>query len=1070
MTSPAFVPTVDARFAIGATPDDRLTFDQFAARLAADMIGGEIRSARITGASGLGKTRSVFEAVRAAGADYEPAMAARTIFCDYRHVSGGVLWDAANRFASHDTPLVLIVDECPRDEAKKLHDLAAATDSPLRVVTIDTDTRPLNVGDALSIDVLASEEELIKALVAALLPKAAQTDRDVIVELCAGFPRIAVLAATGIGDGVAFQSQTDAAEQILRGARLTNPDARRALGCLSLFQRLSYDRPPEAFDAVATQLARMNGDELYDHLVTAVEMELAGRYGGDLSAQPRPIANLLGLERLAHLRPSVIRRFLEKAPADQRQAMLSRFRYLSRSPTLGSVVQEMLGWGGPVNDPAQVLSPLGGEFLDAFVHVDPYGVAGTVHYAVVNTSIDDLAGVGEIEGVLNVLQRLAFRTDSFPNALRDLLKLSAAGPADGGGRAAEVVENLFHLHLSGTAAPSRDRYAVLDEALEDDDPRMRASALRALEGGLEVDRFMRSSGFEDLGQAPPAVDWSPTTQAETLDHIRSALTRLTAVRKAGGGLAERADQIVAGGLRRLLWPELIDALHAYIEVARGDRGFWSQGAKAIGDWLYFDRPSRPGPFGEAVRELYEALLPTDPVEQAVLFSQFWPADLRDPDLTYRVGAAVQDYEYSARRAAALATPLAADPPLLSRAIQRMATTKLNAPTPFTEALAPLVEDPEAVFAEALDALGEENEAGLSFVLSLLRSLDRAHPSASQKLAEMAQASPVLARRPITVYSALQLTPARLAEVAELVRLGEVAPDEAIPLSYGRSMDAFSIEDLQPLLDALVEQSANGGAWAAIEMLSMYFYDRKLTCAREAEVVRSVLLAPLGEGRSGGVSGHAYEVLVKKLDAGGGVDEGFAEGIAEQIIAFCQSGASEYGSSTVEALQSALAVVLQKAPEAVWVPLAAFYEVASRSERSRLFGAISKRSLLDERSGAFDAGLLFGVPYNRLEAWAAVDPKARIAFLISFVPILERSEEGDIDWHPAFQRLVDRFEDVRALRYALRERIFPRSWSGSLDAYLEPFIAPLTAWREHPTWGLWATETLDDINRALKAKW
>jgi hypothetical protein len=1070
MTSPAFVPTDDARFAIGDTPDDRLTFDQFAARLAADMIGGETRSARITGASGLGKTRSVFEAVRAAGSVYEPAMAARTIFCDYRHVSGGVLWDAANSFASHDTPLVLIVDECPREEAKKLHDLAAAADSPLRVVTIDTDTRPLSVDDALSVDVLASEEDLIKALVSALLPKAGQAERDVIVELCAGFPRIAILAARGIGDGSAFQSQTDAAEQILRGARLTDPDARRALGCLSLFQHLSYDCPPEAFDAVATQLARMNGDELYDHLVTALQMELAGRYGGDLAAQPRPIANLLGLERLAHLRPSVVRRFLEEAPANQRQAMLSRFRHLSRSPTLASVVQEMLAWGGSVSDPAQVLTPLGGEFLDAFVHVDPYGVARTVHYAVVNTPIDDLTGVGEIEGVLKVLQRLAFRPDSFPNALRDLLKLSAAGSAEGGGRAAEVVENLFHLHLSGTAAPSRDRYAVLDEALEDSDPRMRAIAVRALEGGLEVDRFMRSSGFEDLGQAPPAIDWSPSTPAETVEHIHSALTRLTNVRRGGGDLAERADQIVAGGLRRLLWPELIDAVRAYIDEARGDRGFWSQGAKAIGDWLYFDRSSRPGAFGEAVRQLYETLLPTDPVEQAVVFSQFWPADLRDPDLTYRAGEAVQDYEYSARRAAALAAHLAVDPNLLSRAIQRMATTNLNAPAPFTEALAPLIEDPEAVFAEALDALGEENEAGLSFVLSLLRSLDRAHPSASQKLAEMAQASPVLARHRMTVYSALQLTPARLAEVANLVGVGEVAPQATISLSYGRSMEAISIEDLQPLLDALVKQSDAGGTWAAIEILSMYFYDRSLTTAREAEAVRFVLLAPLGEGRSGGLSGHAYEVLVNRLNAGGAVDEAFAQGIADQIIAFCRSAASEYGSSTVEALQSALAVVLQKAPEAVWVPLAAFYEVASRSERSRLFGAISKRSLLDERSGAFDAGLLFGVPYDRLEAWAAVDPKTRIAFLVSFFPILERSEDGDIQWHPAFQRLLDRFHDVRALQHALRARIFPRSWSGSLEAYLEPFIAPLTAWKDQPIWGLWATETLDDINRSLKAEW
>ena len=46
-------------------------------------------------------------------ARYDPAMEARTIFRAYRQVSGGVLWEPANRFASHDPPHVLVDARAP---------------------------------------------------------------------------------------------------------------------------------------------------------------------------------------------------------------------------------------------------------------------------------------------------------------------------------------------------------------------------------------------------------------------------------------------------------------------------------------------------------------------------------------------------------------------------------------------------------------------------------------------------------------------------------------------------------------------------------------------------------------------------------------------------------------------------------------------------------------------------------------------------------------------------------------------------------------------------------------------
>ena len=146
---------------------------------------------------------------------------------------------------------------------------------------------------------------------------------------------------------------------------------------------------------------------------------------------------------------------------------------------------------------------------------------------------------------------------------------------------------------------------------------------------------------EGLGDAPPVADWAPKTGQDTIDHLASALTRLTSLRGRGGELADQAERAVSTRLRRLLWPDLLEPIRAFIVAVVADRGYWPEAAKSIGDWLYFDRASRDEMFAVEVRRLYDALLPTEPEDRAVLFSQFWPADFRDPEAIYQPGSAVR---------------------------------------------------------------------------------------------------------------------------------------------------------------------------------------------------------------------------------------------------------------------------------------------------------------------------------------------------------------------------------------------------------------------------------------------
>ncbi|MGC5271562.1 hypothetical protein ACPXAU_24220, partial [Salmonella enterica] len=80
-----FVDSPDRRFSLGPQTADAIDFSQLAERLA-DELDQPRTSARIWGASGIGKTRSLYHALSTSTGLRGGSTAANFIFCDYREV------------------------------------------------------------------------------------------------------------------------------------------------------------------------------------------------------------------------------------------------------------------------------------------------------------------------------------------------------------------------------------------------------------------------------------------------------------------------------------------------------------------------------------------------------------------------------------------------------------------------------------------------------------------------------------------------------------------------------------------------------------------------------------------------------------------------------------------------------------------------------------------------------------------------------------------------------------------------------------------------------------------------
>ncbi|GAB4362037.1 MAG: hypothetical protein Kow0026_25550 [Oricola sp.] len=1064
VATPAFVGGDSRTFSLGSNRADTLDFDQLAGRLV-DHLSDAQACVRVWGASGIGKTRALHQALSTSIGALRDLTAANFIFCDFRDVSTQI-WGIANQIKNDGSPAVLVIDACSWEDSRRLFDLARAEGSQLRVITLGAEGRD-QIPDCLSIRPQPADLATIKGILAAGLPKAKPDEIDYIAHLCDGFPRIAVLIAGSYQKQSILKSADDVAAQIVHAAGLERETV-RAMEGLSLFEYLTPDGDAAAFDNMAETLVHMSGGMMYEHLIIASEQHLVGRNNDQLIAQPRPIADFLAARRLNYLRVSTVIRFLLAAEPADRARMLVRWRYLARSRTLINVVREMLR--SEFGSDTQLLSPDAASFLSPFVHVDPDTTGTALFWAIMQMPLDDLAAIPVTDGLLGALRLLASRQDSFRPAAQMVLRLTAVADIDSSPPVLDLLRQLFQVALAGTQANDQRRRGALTDILDEDDPRIKRAYVEAL-GAMLQTYISRSADFEQVGAEPFQAEWTPADQATIHNYFDWALTKLLGVWRAYPELRQIIQKHVAGNLRNLLTPDLLRTIEAFVGAVTAANGHWFEATKSVGDWLYFDRPNPPTEFSQAVRHLYDATLPTEPVEQALLYSRFWTSDLHDPDKRYAEHAAEMDFEYSSRRAKALAPEIARDPAQLARAIDAMSTEKMNGPYAFAETLAAHLPDPLNAMARAVAALDSSgSRAGISFVRALLAALDRRladDPDDVARLEEIAVSSPTLAASPMNIHTALRVTDERLGRLSQKVRDREIDVAQVVTISYGRGLAGISGPALADFIKALVEREDQGGAWVALEVLSMVTHELKQLPADLSKLVKLALLAPaIAEQVDGNASNadYVHDRMMRLLATSKAIDATFARSFALQIERACRSVGGRHSHNS-DALRSGLAIVLPHAPLEVWAVLAGFYETGTRAERGRLNAIVSPTKPFAEDTSRTEHGALFATPINTMLEWADHDPDTRAPFLVSFFPTV-RQCEGIWSWHPALETLADRYGTSKPFRAALRRRIFPSSWSGSLNPHLTRFKDPLATWIGHGSVGDWASTTLETVNRSL----
>jgi hypothetical protein len=1069
----------ETRFLIGSKnvslKDNSIPFDKAKERIA-DYLSEPKKNIRVIGSSGVGKTRFVYEVLRDETTIAKVALATSAIYCDFRDI-GNQIFQIAQSLSETGNSAIVIVDECSRETAIKLGDITATDDSNLRIVTIGNDNQSIEKDNCLNISVLPADDTLIEGIIKQLHPKADYSDIDFIKNLSGGYPRIAVLATDNYLEGAPIlNSVEDVVERVLIGCGINRVEQVRAIECLALFKQLGADdNSSSEIDFVAENLARQTGDEMYEHLAHATKQHLVDRRGNYFIAQPLPIAAFLGARRLDLLRVNTILDFIENAPPALRESFLSQWCHFDISRTASMVAQRLLARDGWCSSLEGLSTEPGSQCLSAIVHIDPDGVTDAIKYIYEDLSIDDLKSAEtKNRNLIEVLKLLVFRKRSFYVAAPLLMRLAAVENRHSFSNAASRFTQLFHLRLSGTEADPDERFAILDRGLSSGDERVISICIEALENTLKLHGFSRFAVLDRIGSQPPFKDWEPKIWDEVFDFHTNGLQRLVDIRTNHLEFADKCESIIACHIRSLLsYTRLFERIEKIVKDIGQEKGIWLEAIKGVGDWLYFDRMEAPEEFSQKVKNLYDNLIPIDPIQRALLYTKFWSSNVHDPDLSYDMNIqSTQDFEYSSRKAQEVAAEIAINKEIAYNAIRTMVREELNDVFPFTDELAKGLEDPIEAFQIAVTEFEISNEQkGIQFIRGLITGIDKRDTEAASKCIQIALKSDALKNQRVNIYSAASISIERLSEIIQSVKEGSIPAIGCVYFSYGRGLDSLSAEDISPLIDELAFNHGAEGIWTALEIISMYRHDSKNINYLLIQWIKELTTSPeiFDKTRRSGMDGHLFNRLIFLVYEHHGLDDKFAIELSNQIVQLCQVKDSNVFYKLDNYCQNIIKLLVKEKPVLIWETLSHFFEIATPSEiyyLERLVG--SPKNTFDGESQNKE-GTLFGVSDADCRKWAKVNPEIRTPFLCMFYPAVEVDSTGNNKWHPALVTLTHEFGANQEFRTALARRLSPSSWSGSIIPHLETYLKLLETWFKHPIpeMSQWAKNISRSLERQIE---
>ena len=771
---------------------------------------------RILGPSGIGKSRIVYEACRAAQREDN------VVYYNAAHFGDAILREFA-LFLDASFDGFLILDNCELGTYKALDSML-----PAPISLIGVDSAPKTSGGKGELVIPGVSEEVIGGIVRTGWPDISKEQLSKIVEYADGFPLIAATLAQDAKAGVSDLGnlRDDEIKARLLGTDATDDDL-CAIEALSLFDSLGFENQmSDQYRYVSEVIAKLSPEQFYRSITRFHDRRLIEVKGDYKRVRPFP----LGIRMAADWwRENSVERITEViqqldpalAPPHISEAFCNSVARLDFVSKAVEITNELFGTNSPFIQADLLKSEWGSRLFRAFTEVNPLATTRALYQATRHESIDDLyhSYKGDVRRNLYwSFEKLCFRSETYEEAALVLLRFAAAENESWGNNCTELFKQLASPYLSGTQALPESRFRVIRSGLADAEGRVQKVAFDALVGVIDCSPRTRMMGAESQGLGQQLEEWQPSFE-EVRSYREEALALIHEVAASNEGLRQNVLHSVGIHLRGLVSGAFGEGLITLFDfMLKLSGGFWPEAVDEIRSIKNYDTDGMPEEVMQQLLKWEEALAPEDMSKRIALIIDIPSWDhIEDED-----GELIDE---SAVRAVEFAREVADQLPSFLQYANQLVDGELRKGFAFGSELAGNNSDHSYFMDCVLRALASTPNPGgnptlVAGYLSTLRALDyEVYSSALDRMYE----DPSLNR--FFVYSASigGVESHRLWQVLDLLKQGFVGDRELASLSLGRctsdidpaEMSAFLEEGLR--LDSAL-------CWRWLEVLAMYVHN------------------------------------------------------------------------------------------------------------------------------------------------------------------------------------------------------------------------------------------------------
>ncbi|TZG34018.1 hypothetical protein [Agrobacterium sp. B1(2019)] len=953
---------------------------------------------RLVGLSGVGKTRlaeALFDET-IGGNVLDRSQAIYTDISDDPQPPPKALASDLNAARSR---AIVVVDNCSSELHRHLSEVARESGSHISILTIEYDIRDDQPEDTNVFHLEASSTELIARLLQQRFPDLSQVDAGTIAEFSGGNARIAIVLASQLEktETVAGLNQEELFNRLFHQRHQPDP----ALLAVAQACSLVYSFDGEHVEGADAELSRLgaligkSAEDIYAAVVELKDRDLVQARAQWRAVLPHAIANRLAKSALARLPPSKIRQHLvDEASERMLRSFSRRLGYLNDSKEARAIVEDWLRPGSRLGD----ITGLTDFDRELLFNVAPIAPGQVLEKLEERFGAASEATLVENLYYLRLLRSLAYDEEYFERAIAVLSRFAIIPPeVSKDAAAADMVESLFFIALSGTHATIETREKVADSFLSSDIEQLHALGLRALAALLKSSQFTSAYEF-DFGARSRDYGYYPESRDEVQKWFSHALNLARRFALPGSPVAKEVKTILSTELRDL-WriPTIVDLLDQVIrELANGE--FWREAWIAVRKTQTYEGAAMSVDLRSKLDDLEHFLRPRNLVDQV----HGVVIDVKGAD----VGRDVESFRV-------LLPALIAAPGRVSA---------------FAAAMAQTADRPHDLWAEMRMAFAAAASPRMALMTGFIHGLHRRDADLAGRFLDEAVLDDVLGPHLPHLQAAVGLDRRGIDRLHRALDLGIAPSDAYLSLIVGRITEKVPGAQLRDLV--LRISGLQGGLSVAIDILAMRLHglraDKDPIPNEICEAGRSLIDAFEFPTRGGRNNRDDYDLAkIIRYSLTGEKGRSAARRLIRKLIRALTKHtitAHDFG----DVVRSLLQVQ----------PILSLDELFPKRAKSH---AKSLRAL--ESIGQFGKRPLDAVSAETLFEWLAVDPVSRFPLAAATVKLYEKGgtetdDEQPTKWSPLAVRILREAPDQKVVLDEFVSRLYPRSWSGSYASALE----------------------------------